>query len=42
LPPPGPYLSRNASRSVKKKLGEVRATLAEAMAHIDDELAKLE
>ena len=41
LPPPGPYLTGKASLAVKERLVEVRATLAEAMARIDEELGKL-
>ncbi|MFT3728431.1 MAG: hypothetical protein QM759_11460 [Terricaulis sp.] len=41
LPPPGPYLTGKASLAVKKRLEDIRATLAAAMMRIDEELDKL-
>lgn len=41
LPPPGPYLTGKASLAVQQRLEEVRATLADAMTRIDEELEKL-
>jgi len=41
LPPAGPYLTGKSSIAVKRRLEEVRATLADAMTRIDEELGKL-
>jgi len=41
LPPPGPYPTVRASQKAKQLLIDVRATLAESLQRIDDELRQL-